>query len=421
LKYLDRFDKENMFPILEQNYYIVKKLRKIIDETNVIKKIDEKNQSEKTQMEFEINEIEKAGLIAGEDEDLENQRRILNNAESIYMNTNMGYAILRGNDETENIALIDQLNSLKECIENLSEIDDNYNAALQSIISAASELDDLAYTLRDYSDQIDFDMGQLNQIEGRLNLITNLKRKYGYSIEEILSYYHELKVSLEKIENKSEHLGKLLEEYKNEYDRYTEQCKKITGKRFGNKEIFEKKIENEFTDLGMVNGKISVDITQEERISSSGQDNVEFLISLNPGVPPKPLINIASGGEISRIMLALKTILSEADAIPTMVFDEIDTGISGKMAQIVGEKIYGLSRQHQLICITHLPQIASFADQHIEVKKEIKDNLTETSFIRLDNQLKIEAIARMLGGVEITDTTIKHAEEMIVQAAEIKQ
>jgi DNA repair protein RecN (Recombination protein N) len=337
------------------------------------------------------------------------------------MNTNMGYAILRGNDETENIALIDQLNGLKECIENLSEIDDNYNTALQSIISAASELDDLAYTLRDYSDQIDFDMGQLNQIEGRLNLITNLKRKYGYSIEEILSYYHELKVSLEKIENKSEHLGKLLEEYKNEYDRYTEQCKKITGKRFGNKEIFEKKIENEFTDLGMVNGKISVDITQEERISSSGQDNVEFLISLNPGVPPKPLINIASGGEISRIMLALKTILSEADAIPTMVFDEIDTGISGKMAQIVGEKIYGLSRQHQLICITHLPQIASFADQHIEVKKEIKDNLTETSFIRLDNQLKIEAIARMLGGVEITDTTIKHAEEMIVQAAEIKQ
>jgi DNA repair protein RecN (Recombination protein N) len=277
-------------------------------------------------------------------------------------------------------------------------------------------------------DEVEYDPKLLEQIEERLDLIYNLKKKYGETVEAVLEYLKKAREDLNEILNNEELVNGLISELRNEGNELFELAKALNGERIKAAKLLEEKIGKELNDLEMKNAVLKVDIDfeegenekQERKYSNNGLDKVEFLISTNSGEPLKPLSKIASGGEMSRIMLAIKTILANVDKMPTMIFDEIDIGISGKAAQKVGEKLSFISRNHQVICVTHLAQIACIADNNFYIEKVSKAENTQTIVRRLDEKEVKNEIARIIGGANISQITIKHAQEMIDLAKEIK-
>ncbi len=280
----------------------------------------------------------------------------------------------------------------------------------------------MSFEIRSYIDGIDFDMNNLDEVEKRLGVITGLKRKYGSSISEILEYGALLEERLSGLMNRDEQIEKFQKQYKKILRDYESRANALHEMRKKSGQVFKEALERELKDLAMEKTVVQVQISQEKKlISPKGQDQVEFLISVNPGVPPKPLRKIASGGEISRIMLSIKSIFGDRDRIQTMIFDEIDTGISGRTAQAVAEKIFELSKTHQIICITHLPQIASMADKHFLVEKKSDDDSVEVNFGPLGERERQNELARMLSGAEVTQTTLDHAAEMLEMTKKLKK
>ena len=393
---------------------------------SVLKSIDELNGDEMQRAQrmdmlyFQKEDIENAKLKVGEEEELTERRKVLSNLEKVVRLAGNSLELLY-EGSLNGVSATDNISDALYNIQTLADIDLSISHISENLSTVSALLDDVCHELKTYFRNAESDPDELMRIDERLNMIYSLKRKYGKSIAEILEFYNRIVKELEFMENSEEILSKLYLEKSKLEDEINLICKEISDIRKEKALIIESEIEKELKDLEMKNAIFKINIKDKEMFTSKGKDNVEFLISANMGEELKPLSRIASGGEMSRVMLALKSILSEVDTIDTFIFDEIDTGVSGRTAQKVAEKMSNVSKKNQIICITHLPQIASMADNHLLIEKYTENNRTTTDVIQLSNEESISEICRLMGGVTITDATIQAAKDMKLQADNFKR
>jgi DNA repair protein RecN (Recombination protein N) len=378
-----------------------------------------------------VDEIDKAAPKVDEEILLEEQRQILENAEKIFNVLDFAYCTIYEGYEIPSI--IDNLGKVVNSFEDIKEYFRPISPSTEYLSSVLYELEDLATNLRNYRETIDFDMGKLDEIHGRLELLDRLKNKYHMNIGELLKYRDEAAARLEEAMNLGDEIEELTQNLNAVKLNLANKALALHALRKETAKKLETDISGELHDLGMKDIKFSVDFKWDEgesgievdnktvKINEEGIDKVEFLISTNPGEPLKPLVKIVSGGETSRIMLALKNIMAKIDNIPCLIFDEIDAGIGGRAAQTVGEKLSQIALNHQTLCVTHSPQIASQGDAHYLIKKEVSEGQTYTNVIQIQHQDRVNELARMLGGLEITNNTIAHAREMLNFAKEAKK
>ena len=379
-------------------------------------------------IKYQIEEIKKAKLKPQEDENLNRQRVILSSSEKIMSALANAYDFLYGGDNGKSSAA-DGVNNALAQLESIVKLDEKYGGISKKLEELSYLMDDAVEDLRRAKEEIEFNPDLLEQIEERLDVIYRLKKKYGASIAEVLEYGGKLEAELEEILRSEElitELGVQLSEVESELFKA---AKELNGERRKACKILEDNICDQLEDLEMKKARFKVNIEFQEALQEgnerkylqNGLDRVEFLISANAGEPLKPLSKIASGGEMSRIMLAIKTILADVDHIPTLIFDEIDIGVSGKAAQKVGEKLSYISATHQVICVTHLAQIACMADSHYLIEKISRRDSTVTRINKLGESGTKQEVARILGGANISEITLKHAEEMLKNASGFKK
>lgn len=390
----------------------------VLDEISRISK----NEKEKFRiidlLSFQTQEISEANLKIGEDEELLQKRNVMAGSEKIHLSLNKIYNKLYMAQIGD--SAYDAIGSSLKDFNSIIEYDEKINTMKESLEDVYYRLESLVQDIREYRLSVDFNEAALNDIEERLSSINKLKRKYGSTIEEILSYNETSLKELSNIEKSDE----ILLEFEKEKEMLLEELEELALKITEIRKVYSVKlkalIEKELKYLGMEKAIFEVEVTQEEIFKPSGKNNVSFLMTANPGQPLKSLSKVASGGEISRIMLAIKTVIADIDSIPTLIFDEVDTGISGRTAQAVGEKMCTISKKHQILCVTHLPQIAAMSDTHFKIQKSIIANNTLTKIELLNKNEKIEELARMLGGAMITDLTRKNALEVLNLAESYK-
>jgi DNA repair protein RecN (Recombination protein N) len=333
------------------------------------------------------------------------------NSEKIYSSLSTAFSKLYENEEGE--SAYDQIGAGIVQLESISGFDENIKSLKNSMEDIYYRLEDILKDIRNYRDNIQFDEDELDEIEQRIDLINKLKRKYGNSIEEILSYEEGIEKELSQMEKSEELLEELLKK-KEEYDsKLQSMAGTLSLKRRETAEMLKGLIEKELKYLGMEKAVFKVEVTEKESLNINGKNDVYFTMTANPGEPLRPLSKVASGGEMSRIMLAIKSVIADIDSIPTLIFDEIDTGVSGKTAQSVAEKMCSISKIHQLLCVTHLPQIAAMADHHYKIQKLVEENKTTTHVERLSAEEQIDELGRLLSGARVTELTRQHAKEML--------
>ena len=403
IQYLDRFSGNNFLNLKNeyQNYYEKWKKLKIELQNNYG---DEKEKQRKLDLlKYQLKEIEDAKLKIGEDITLEEQRKIILNAEMITEN------LSSANYQLSEIAM-GAINIAKKNLEKIEGINQKYEKSSKQMQDIYYNIEELARDISNWQECNDFDEEQRKEIEIRLDLIFSLKRKYGNTIEEILEYANNIKQEIQNIENLDEINQNLKHEIEKKQKQMLEVAKKMHKKREEVSEILNEKITNELVDLEMKNAKFKVDIkwNDEEKYDKNGLDKVEFLIATNTGDIYKPLIKIASGGELSRIMLGIKNVLANVDEVPILVFDEIDTGISGVAANKVAEKLKLISKNHQVLCITHLASIAAKGDYNYYISKIVNNGQTKTKVEKLSEEDIIKEIARIASG-NINNVSLEHA------------
>ena len=373
---------------------------------------------------FQKSEIDAARLEAGEDQRLETERRMLMNAEKLFSAAMTTYDLLY---ESSN-SVLSLLRSAAKHLEELARFDSQFGESIKLLYSARADIEDISTTARDYADGIDASPERLAEIENRLAIIDRLKRKYGSNVEEIIAFGEDLTQKLHEIENREQILRSLRKELAAAAQDYLAEAHSVSRNRGAAARKLEKLTESEINELAMkARFRVEVQTAEDEaNWGQSGIDSVAYLISTNPGEPLSPIENIASGGELSRVMLALKASVEagktctngngkpkRAHSQRTLVFDEIDTGIGGRAAESVGRKLKELGAHHQVLCVTHLPQIASFADHHLLIEKRESGGRTRTNIRQLDAKERAEEVARMLSGAKLTDASLKHAEQML--------
>ena len=379
-------------------------------------------------LRYQVEEIDSARLQVGEEKNLRLERDRLANAESLAEEAQRSLILLEDGDG-EMPSITDLLGQVVQSMTALCRIDPTKGNLLNQVESTLETLTDIGKDLRTYLEETEFNPRRLDAIEERLGLIENLKRKYGGSIESVLAYAHQAKTQLEKIANASETITKLETEQQKLFSQILTCAQALSGKRKKAAESLAKAVENELRDLRMEGARFMVEILlftergnslvdpQTQTVfTDSGIDHVEFLIAPNPGEGYKPLVKIASGGETSRLMLALKNVLAQADTIPTLIFDEIDQGIGGRVGMVVGEKLWQLSRKHQVLCVTHLPQLAVYGDHHFGVRKLVEEGRTLTQVIPLQKEERIEELAQMMG--KLSEANRKAAMDILNSAAQ---
>ena len=416
---LDEYSGEKIGNIKEKlktAYAEYKKVCKELDESVV----DEKERAREISLiTYEIEEIENAALKNGEDEDLEEQYHKMVNSKRIAENVSVAYdctgytgrnaagdSIGRAVKELKQAASYDE--KVQELTEQLEEIDNLLNDFNRSLV--------------DYQNSLEFEPGEFDLVERRLNLYNHLKDKYGNTVEEIFEYKEEKEARLQQLADYENYILNLENEKQKKYDQVIELCKELSDCRKENAVQLQEKLKNALLDLNFLSVEFEIPVTVDEQaISSDGYDDVDFIISLNPGETMKSISKVASGGELSRIMLALKSVMADKEDIGTLIFDEIDAGISGKTAWKVSEKMAVLGKEHQLICVTHLPQIAAMADAHFMIEKSAKEGRSVTEIFELQEQQILEEIARLLSGSEVTEAVISNAKELKDLATKTKQ
>jgi DNA repair protein RecN (Recombination protein N) len=362
-------------------------------------------------LKFQIHEIDSAALRVGELVHLSEQKTILSNLGRLKELTDSAYELLYGADD----ACITKLSSLIKKLQDMAAIDHHASEALGMLESALPLLDDAAVSLRGYKGRYEFEPGSLDDVEERLALIRKLEKKYGEGIETMIRYRDDADAEMKALESVDEQKAALENELATKEALLSEAGATLSAKRKDAALRMEKLVSHELKELAFGDAEFLIDIRHEE-ISPYGIDRIEFLFSANKGEPPKPLVKIASGGELSRVMLALKTIFADVDSIPVLIFDEIDSGIGGKTAEIVGRKLKDLSDKHQVLCTTHLPQLASKGNIHLRIEKRQKKDRAYVEVRELSGSERMNEIARMLSG-KITDISLRHAKELIESAA----
>lgn len=409
LDILDKFAKDSILELKEQikeEYSKYTKLIKKLEEFN----IDEGQKAREIEFaEYEVNEIESANLKPEEDVQVEEEFKKLSNSKEIVSALSeiynaLSYETAGGLGDIINKAVMD-INSIKGMDEKISQ----FQTELYDIDNLCRELTSQIY---DYNSGMDFNPEYVREVEERLDVINHLKLKYGNSIEEILRYKEEKEEYLEKLNNMTDEMESVKNQISELEGTLNNLCTKLSEQRKKAAKELEVLVKQALVDLNFIAVEFEIQITRKESIGENGFDNVEFMISTNPGESVKPLVKVASGGELSRIMLAIKSILATEDDIDTLIFDEIDTGISGQTAMKVAEKMAKISRNHQVICISHLSQIAAMADSHYLIKKTADENSTTTSIKKLTRQQSIEELVRINGGSGITEAGLIHATEM---------
>ena len=359
---------------------------------------------------FQQEELDGASLQPGEEEELAADRSRLANSEKLSAAASDAYATLSGAER--GAGALDALNAALAAVEHVAALDENLSPLAETLQSAVSYAEDAARELRVYQESVEFNPERLEEIEARLDLIRTLKRKYGDTLEEIIAYGAELAGKLDALENSEAREEGLTLAIAKVEDKLNAAAARLTKARRKASENFAAGIARELADLGMAATQFEVSI-EAQAVTSKGADRVEFLLSPNPGEPLRPLAKIASGGEMSRIMLAMKSVLARTGAIPTMIFDEIDVGVGGRTAQTIGDKLVALAQGAQIMCITHLPQIASRVGTHFFIEKQVHEGRTTVSVAPLDSEGRIEEIARMLGGSRRSEAVVQHAREML--------
>ena len=375
--------------------------------------------------EFQIREINDVDPQEGEEDDLHAERRVLENAEQLYASTSGLYEMLYESED----AVHDQIVVARNELQDLARIDDSFEEQLEEVKSAQIIISELASFLQDYNAHIEFDPDRLNEIRERMAELERLKRKYGGSLEAVIEHRRGIGGQYELAEDFEGNIERLDKEIEEAQDALSDAAHRLSAKRREVGERIEEAIVRELADLGMPDSQFEVRFDSETdpdgwihalddsdtryRAFANGMDRIEFFISTNVGVDPMPLADVASGGEISRIMLALKQILAKSERLPILVFDEIDTGISGDMARKVGDSMHDLARYHQIIVITHLPQIAALGDVHFKVEKVVEDDRTKTIIRRLDEDEQAAQVATLISGADITDAALENARELM--------
>lgn len=409
LELLDKFLTKEGKELKKEIRETVGELRKINKKIDEIEREKARITEKKDIYEFQFDEIAKLKLKENEDEELEAEYKLLFNAGKI--NDKLRDTANKLSESEYSVLTL--LHQIKRNFEMLADISEEYKEILEKLEDIVYELEDISYSVDNFLDDIDVDDSKLEKVVKRLNTINKLKIKYGPTIKEIVDYKKEIEQKLTLINFESGELNKLKEEKKIKTLNYTKNCDKLREMRKEIAKQLEDKIDNELKDLNMENAKFKVDFTVKRVLSNKGMDDVEFLMSTNIGEDYKPLVKVASGGEVSRMMLALKSIFSSVDNISVLIFDEIDTGISGETVRKVAEKLKELSKQVQVICVTHSPQIAGKSKQQFFIKKYIENNVTETKVRELTTEERTREIARIISGDNITDVSIKHAKEIM--------
>ena len=395
---------------IEAYQEVYKKYKKLSAE---LKKatVDESERERKIDLlKYQIDELEDADLRDGEYEELNEQKAVLQNSEKIIEAIMSSRALMNGDEESSGV--LENLQEINSLLSDISEYMSEVEPINSRIESAIYELEDCLSELTGLTDLVDTDGGSLDSIEERLDLIYTLGKKYGSTIKEMLDFLDKAKKELNALVMYDENREALIKECDKAYKEAEKLAKALSEKRRATSSEFADKVCEEMAFLDMPNVKLVV-VQEKCELNSLGCDNIEFLISTNPGEPPKPISKIASGGELSRMMLAVKNVLSDKDDIDTLIFDEVDTGISGSAAQKVGLKLREVSKSRQVLCVTHLAQIAAMGNSHFKISKSVRDEKTFTKVEELDHEGRKQELARIIGGTEMTKASLDYAEEML--------
>ena len=388
---------------------IARQLQKLnLDESEKLRRMET--------LQFQIAELEKAQLIPGEDEALEQRQKLLMNAEKLMSGLNEAVGCLYGDEDREGAS--DQISLAVRHLGSIARLDDAASRLLEKVQELAYAVSDCAEELRDYRDGLNYSEDELDEIGARLDLIRRLKRKYGKSCEDMLAYLEQAKQELDDIAFADEKKARLQKQLDQATAAAREKAAVLRKTREAAAEKLAVRIRQELAELNMPRVQFTVEFT-DTRLSPTGAETAAFLMSANVGEAMKPLSKVASGGELARIMLALKNVLAEQDSVGTMIFDEVDAGVSGRAAQKVAEKLRAVAKGRQVLCVTHLPQIAALAEHHLLISKSERQGRTYTQVTSLDRQGRVQELARMIGGAQITDTTLQSAAEMLEQGGPV--
>lgn len=445
---LDAFGGRDLAEECSQTRTLYGEYREILGKLRELSGSQEEKARRLDMLRYQLEEIGAARLFAGEEEELARERRLLQNAERLLEQAGQARLFLRGSTEdvpdddgrmraaapfpasrpshvkagSGAVALLGEAASL---VEELSRIDESMAQTAELLRNAEIQAQEAARAVAEALSRLQFDPGRLEEVEDRIDLIKRLERKYGPTVEAVLAYAARAERELSELESGELSLGRLTTRLSEVERRLADAGGYLSAKRKARAQALEEEVQRHLADLNMQAAvfRINVKAVPDEngvevegrrvRIGAAGVDQVEFLLSANPGEPPRPLTKVASGGELSRVMLALKTALSEIDEVPTLIFDEIDAGIGGRTAQAVAEKLYQVASRRQVILVTHLPQIACLADRHFVIEKSAEENHTRTRVQVVAGEERVAELARMLGGVEVTPTTLRHAREMV--------
>jgi len=405
VKLLDQFcnieaDKNELSNFLSQYRSIIRSIKEIEGGRDRQSSIDI--------LQFQFDEINDANIKPNEEETLGRRKAVLSSIGRLSKNISKTLGMLTGDDDSASSRIAAGVGLLRDA----EALDGDLDEMLGNLTEVQDLLADLVRGLSSYAENLRDDPNELEEIEERLDQLYKLKKKYGGSTAEVLAHQERVKTELEKIKNSRQELKRLDVEKKKCATQMMLVSERISQIRKARAVDIQNEIESALKFLGMKHARFEVEIAKKNEFTPDGFDRVEFMISANPGEPLKPLANTASGGEMSRVMLAIKSVVAEADTIETFIFDEIDTGVSGRTAQQVAEKLWAISQKQQILCITHLPQIAAMADSHYLIEKRSDNNKTQTFISELSREQQISELARLIGGAQITDATLKAAEEM---------
>ena len=411
LNFLDDFAKSDIGELKLKVYYEYKNYKKILSALEEMQ-MDSATQTKELEFaKYEINEIEAANLVEGEDERLEADFKKMNNSQSTSQNLADAFEFLHESD----INAISALGKAIDAVNRINVEDEEIENIKKSLYDIDSLMNQASVDIFEYNQTLNYDPERVKEVEDRLDTINTLKLKYGQTTELILDYLKDRQDFVSRIENYEEELEKLNADLKKAKSSLEKLSADLSSKRQKCAKDFEKKVVKALEDLNFLSVEFKVDF-KTKNLSADGIDDIEFMLSTNPGEPLKPLGDVASGGELSRIMLAIKSVMADADEVDTLIFDEIDAGISGKTATAVGEKLDLLARKNQVICISHLSQIASMADSHYLISKSVRDDKTFSEVEKLDRDASVKELARLSGGIENSNLAIKHAEELKKEA-----
>ena len=408
LAFLDAFaDNEGLRTDYGEKYAAVSRLRREIDALTM----DEGEKLRRMEtLKYQIAEIEKAELEPGEDETLEERRKLLQNAEKLSNGLEEAVECLYGGEDTDGAAGL--LAQAEHALAKLSRFSDSFNAMHDRVADLMYQVQDAAEEVRDARDNLSYSADELEQIESRLDVIHKLRRKYGVTCEDILAYLDKAKKELDEIEFADDHLERLKSKLKKAEDAAWKAALALRENRKAAAQALSQRILSELTQLDMPRVQFACEFRELE-LTANGADAVAFYMSANAGEALKPMSKVASGGELARIMLAMKNVLAEKDQVGTLIFDEVDTGVSGRAAQKVAQKLRSVAAHKQVLCVTHLPQLAALANTHLLIAKSEREGRTYTSVNALDFEGRKRELARIIGGANITETTLKSAEEML--------